>query len=60
MSVTQSYVQNKDHLNLRIILIQVRMPASKSQYIKARSCNIYNQPEKVLTGEKTKKGDVLW
>lgn len=55
MSITQSYVRNKDHLNLRVILIQVQMPTSESQDVNARSCNIFNLPEKFQTGEKTRK-----
>lgn len=60
MSITQSYVRNKDHLNLRIALIQVQMLASESQYVKARSCTIFILPEKSQTGEKTKKCVVFY
>lgn len=60
MSVTQSYVRNKDHLNLRIILIQVKMPASELQYVKARSCKIFNLSEKSQTGGKTTKYVVFY
>lgn len=55
MYITQSFVQNKDHLNSRTALIQVQMPASESQYVKARSCTIFVLPEKSQTGEKTEK-----
>lgn len=52
--------RNKDHLNLRIALIQVQMLASESQYVKARSCTIFILPEKSQTGEKTKKCVVFY
>lgn len=60
MSIPKSCVHNKNHLNLLIILIQAQILASESQYIKARSCNIFNLPEKSQTGGKTKKNVIFY
>lgn len=54
IAIVWSNVHNEDHLNLRIVLIEVQMSARRSQYVNARSWKIFCLPEKSQTRENIK------